>query len=74
MANKPKDTRITFRTYNSVESKLDQLAELISKNKYSFGWGSPIKKCDSKSGIITEILAENITFDEIRNQLSEVEK
>lgn len=74
MYEKKKDQTISFRTSKDVNSKIEELADRIKDNRYEFGWSSPMRDAASKSGLIHQVLMENLTFQEIREKLIDVEE
>lgn len=74
MYDKAKNTTISFRTYEDVDEKLKKLAARIDAVKWEFSWRSKIRECTSKSGLISQILSEKLTFAEIREELEKAEK
>jgi hypothetical protein len=64
---------ISFRTYKTTNEEIEKLAAEVAKNVYHWHWQEPIRGCESKSGLINEVLSENITMAEIREKLKERE-
>lgn len=71
--DEPREKHGTFRTFPEVLKKLSRLAGKIAENKYHWKHTHPIRLCDSRSGLIHQVLSEKITMQEIRQELKKRE-
>jgi len=68
-----RESVLTVKTHDSAKSKLDDLANRISANKWGLPFDSVIRECSSKSGIVHHLISENITISEIKAELQKIE-